>query len=166
MRGIEGTRAPVPTRDNVPMSTVFENIISGQWPGRFSWVDEECIVLSTIAPIAQGHVMVIPREPWPKWTDAPPEVVEHLLRVARIVAVAQERAFEVPRAGLMIAGFEVPHTHVHVIPMRTEADIAFANAHEASAEDLDEAAQRLRAQLVADGYGMHVPADMGSAALM
>ena len=133
------------------MSTVFEKIISGDIPGRFEWADEVCVAFSTIEPIATGHVLVVPRHPWAKWTDAPEEVATHLMVVARTIGIAQEAAFDVPRSGLMIAGFEVPHTHLHVVPMRSEADIAFANAHPVPDAELDRAAEALRAQLRESG---------------
>lgn len=144
------------------MSTVFEKIISGDIPGRFEWADQDCVVLSTIEPIAPGHVLVVPRHPWPRWTDIPADVLAHLVDVARTVGLAQEDAFSVPRSGLMIAGFEVPHTHLHVIPMRTQADIAFGNARPAPGEELDRTALALRAALVRAGHGAHVPPELGS----
>lgn len=147
------------------MTTVFEKIISGEWAGRFAWADEVCVAFATIEPTAPGHVLVVPREPYPKWTDAPTDVASHLMRVARIIGLAQEKAFGVPRAGLVIAGFEVPHTHLHVIPLRTEADVLLSNAAQASGEELDEAMLRLREALLARGHTAHVPKDMGSAAL-
>lgn len=147
------------------MSTVFEKIISGEFPGRFEWADEVCVAFSTIEPMAPGHVLVVPRHPWAKWTDAPEEVATHLMVVARTIGLAQEAAFGVPRSGLVIAGFEVPHTHLHVVPMRSEADIAFANAHPAPDEELDRAAEELRAALRTAGHGAHVPTELGSAAL-
>lgn len=93
------------------------------------------------------------------------EVAEHLMRVAHIIGRAQIEAFEVERAGLIIAGFEVPHTHLHVVPMKSEADIAFANAAQASDDALDDAMTRVREALVGLGYEANVPPSMGSASL-
>ncbi len=151
--------------DNGGMATAFENIIAGVWPGRFEWADDVCVAFSTIEPIAPGHVLVVPRHPWAKWTDAPAEAVAHLMTVARTIGVAQERAFGVPRSGLIVAGFEVPHAHIHVVPLRSEADVLLSRARSASEEELDAAARALRAALVEDGQGAHVPAEMGSPAL-
>lgn len=143
------------------MSTVFEKIMSGEWPGRFCWADDSVVVFATIAPTAPGHMLVVPREPWAKWTDVPADVAAHLFEVARIIGTVQESVFDVPRSGLVIAGFEVPHTHLHVIPLRTEADVALANAAPASDQDLDVAIDRLRAGLVDAGYGDRVPKQAG-----
>ncbi len=147
------------------MSTVFENIISGEWPGRFEWADDVCVTLSTIEPITAGHVLVVPRHPYPKWTDAPNDVLTHLMEVAAVIGRAQESAFGVPRSGLIIAGFEVPHTHLHVVPMRSEADLSLRKAAPASDEDLDRAAEALRTALRKAGHEDHVPAQVNSAML-
>lgn len=142
------------------MSTVFEKIISGEWAGRFCWAEDSCVAFATIAPTSPGHVLVVPREPWAKWTEVPADTATRLFEVARIIGSVQENAFDVPRSGLVIAGFEVPHTHLHVIPLRTEADVTLAHATPASDEALDEAVDRLRAGLIEAGYGQFVPEDM------
>ncbi len=147
------------------MASVFSKIISGEWPGRFVWADQVCVAFATIEPTAPGHVLVVPREPYPKWTDTPHDVASHLMGVAHIIGQAQEDAFRVPRAGLVIAGFEVPHTHLHVIPLRSEADILFTQATQASAEELDDAMHRLRDTLIARGHGAQVPHSMNSLTL-
>ncbi|QWW20384.1 HIT family protein [Schaalia sp. 19OD2882] len=147
------------------MSTVFEKIISGQWPGRFVWADDVCVAFATIAPVAPGHVLVVPREPWAKWTDAPSDVASHLMKVARHIGLAQEAAFDVSRSGLVIAGFEVPHTHLHVIPLTTEKDVNLAHGRQAAPEELDSTMEALRIQLLAMGHQSHVPTSVSSPAL-
>ena len=147
------------------MSTVFEKIISGEWSGRFVWADDLCVAFATIEPTSPGHVLVVPRTSYEAWTDAPSDVAAHLMKVARAIGVAQKAAFGVPRAGLAIAGFEVPHTHLHVIPLRDETDILLSQAAPATDEELDNAITTLREALLAAGHGAHVPPSMGSAAL-
>lgn len=147
------------------MSTVFENIISGAWAGRFVWADDLCVAFATIEPTSPGHVLVVPRTPYEAWTDTPADVAAHLMTVARTIGLAQKAAFDVPRAGLAIAGFEVPHTHLHVIPLRDETDLALSEAAPASDEELDSTMTALRGALCAAGHTAHVPTDMSSAAL-
>lgn len=144
------------------MATIFENIISGVFPGRFVWADELCVAFATIEPTSPGHVLVVPREPLSRWTEGTPELAAHLCGVARIIGLAQEQAFAVPRAGLAIAGFEVPHTHLHVIPLRNETDILLSNAQRATDEELDSAMSQLRDALVQMGHLAHVPPTMTS----
>ena len=144
------------------MSTVFEMIIAGEIPGRFVWADDECVAILTIEPVARGHVLVIPRAPVDRWTELDPGVLEHVMRVAQIIGKAQEVAFEVPRTAVVIAGFEVPHVHVHVIPARSQAAASLGGARLAPPEQLDEDAARLREVLRLEGYGANVPVEVDS----
>ncbi len=139
------------------MSTIFELIMAGAIPGRFIWSDDRCVAIMTIEPVSEGHSLVIPRTPIDKWTDLPAADLEHVMRVAQTVGIAQEQAFGVPRAAVVIAGFEVPHTHVHVIPAESEAEASLRNARSASDESLDRAAEKLRATLREQGHGDNVP---------
>lgn len=139
------------------MSTVFEMIIREEIPGLFVWSDDSCVAIMTIEPISPGHVLVIPRDPISKWTDLPEALLDHVMNVAQVIGQAQEAAFDVPRVAVIIAGFEVPHTHVHVVPAVTEASASLQFAREAPAEQLEEAAKKLRGALVAAGHGDHVP---------
>lgn len=147
------------------MSTIFDNIITGVWPGRFVWADDVCVAFATIEPTSPGHVLVVPRTPYESWTDAPSDVAAHLMKVARAIGLAQKSAFGVARSGLVIAGFEVPHTHLHVIPLRDESDVLLSKAAPASDDELDAAITTLREALLAAGHGAHVPSSMKSAAL-
>ncbi|WP_165215428.1 HIT family protein [Schaalia sp. ZJ1691] len=147
------------------MTTVFHKIITGEFPGRFVWADDICVAFATIEPTSPGHVLVVPREPFAQWTHGPSTTATHLFDVARIIGQAQEQAFGVARAGLAIAGFEVPHTHLHVIPLRDEKDILLSRARAASDEELDQAMTALRAALISMGHESHVPASMSSPAL-
>ena len=135
------------------MSTLFTRIIAGDIPGRFVWRDETCAVFGTIAPLTPGHMLVVPRAEVDHWIDLDPGDVGHLMGVAQIIGQAQMTAFSPTRIGLIIAGLEVPHTHLHVVPMASEADLNFARAdHGASAESLDAAAAALRVALRSSGH--------------
>lgn len=99
------------------MTSVFSRIIAGELPGHLVHEDHECVVLLDVAPVHEGHCLVIPRVEIDQWTDVPEDLVVHLMAVAHRIARAQERAFDAARIGLLIAGFEVPHTHLHVLPV-------------------------------------------------
>ena len=130
------------------MASVFTMIINGDLPGHFVWRDDVCVAFLSINPISRGHTLVIPIEEVDQWTDLAPETTQHLFNVSRRIADAQKAAFAPERIGLMIAGFEVPHTHVHVIPMNTMGDISFANAATSvDQDDLAAAAEELKARL-------------------
>lgn len=139
--------------------TLFTRIIRGDLPGRFVWRDERVVAFLTIAPHQPGHTLVVPIVEVDKWTDLDGEDWRHLNDVAMEIGRAQEAAFDCVRVGTVIAGLEVPHCHLHLIPIRSEADLSFGNAdHGASAESLDDAAERIRIALRDRGHSDHVPA--------
>ncbi|WP_315095371.1 HIT family protein [uncultured Cellulomonas sp.] len=148
------------------MTTVFTQIIAGDIPGRFVWADDVAVAFGTIAPITDGHVLVVPRDEIVQLTEAPDDVLAHLMLVAKAIGAAQQVAWSAPRAALLVAGFEVDHLHLHVLPAWDEASLSFRNArHDVPAAELDAAAARVRDALVAQGHGAHVPATLGSPAL-
>lgn len=134
------------------MSTLFSKIIDGELPGRFVYRDDVCVAFLTIAPICPGHTLVVPRLEIDHWVDLPDEVAGHLAIVARKIGAAQMQAFTAERISLIIAGLEVPHTHLHVLPIKTEADIDFRKADTAvDPAELDRVAESLRTALGPDG---------------
>lgn len=140
------------------MSTLFTKIINGDIPGRFIWKDEHVVAFLTIGPITHGHTLVVPRQEIDKWTEAPAELMTHLTDVAGKIGRAQVRAFGAERAGLMIAGFEVPHLHVHVWPTNSLADFDITRADpNPDPTTMDQNAQKLRAALREDGFADLVP---------
>jgi diadenosine tetraphosphate (Ap4A) HIT family hydrolase len=148
------------------MTTLFTRIIDGEIPGRFVWADDRAVAFATIAPITDGHVLVVPRAEVAQLTDAEDDLLAHLVVVAKTIGRAQQAEFDAPRAALLVAGFEVPHLHLHVLPAWGEAELSFTNARDdVPAADLDAAAERLRTALRAAGHGAHVPPSLASASL-
>ena len=100
------------------MASIFSRIIAGEIPGRFVWQDETCVAFLTAAPLSPGHTLVVSRAEVEQWTDAEPELIAHLARVARDIGRAQQEEWDTPRVGLLAQGFEVPHpvsyTHLDV----------------------------------------------------
>jgi diadenosine tetraphosphate (Ap4A) HIT family hydrolase len=134
------------------VASVFTRIMDGELPGTFVWRDERCAGFLSINPVQAGHVLLVPRAEVDHWVDLEPELARHLMTVAQIVGRAQQHAFARPRVGLLIAGLEVPHTHLHLIPMSSEADLHLANAKASvSPEELEHNAAAIRAALVAQG---------------
>lgn len=146
------------------MSTLFTKIINGQIPGRFVWADEVVVAFATIEPHTAGHVLVVPRIEVDSYIDAPDEVVAHMAVVAKRIGATQVRVFDASRAGLVVAGYGVDHLHLHVLPIRSEADLSFSSARaDLAGEELDEAMERLRDGLRQDGWGQYVPVSLSSA---
>jgi histidine triad (HIT) family protein len=97
--------------------SIFTRIIDGEIPGRIVACDEHCVAMLDIAPVSTGHTLVVPRIELDHWTDLEPELCAHLMRVAHRVARALRQLYDPPRVGLLVAGFEVAHTHLHVLPI-------------------------------------------------
>jgi histidine triad (HIT) family protein len=135
------------------MPTLFTKIINGEIPGRFVWQDEHCVAFLTIAPIRAGHTLVVPRTEIDHWLDASKDLTAHLFSTAQKVALGIQAAFPCRKVGMMIAGLEVPHWHIHLTPIDEIGDMDFARQDKnAAAADLDAAAAKLRAALGELGY--------------
>lgn len=130
------------------MATVFTMIINGDLPGRFVYEDDEVVAFLTIEPMTQGHTLVVPRAEVDNWQDLDPAVFGKVMSVAQLIGKGVTKAFDVERAGVIIAGLEVPHLHVHVFPARNLSDFGFAAVdRNPSPESLDDAQARIKAAL-------------------
>ena len=139
------------------MPTVFTRILNGELPGRFVWRDDRCAAFLSIEPLQPGHTLVVPVEEVDHWIDLDPDLVSHLVLVAQTIGKALQAGFSPAKVGLMLAGLEVPHVHLHVVPIRGVHDLDFSNAdRNARDEDLDRAADTIRAELRRLG-AEHVP---------
>lgn len=131
-----------------PMATVFTMIINGDIPGRFVYEDDEIVAFLTIEPMTQGHTLVVPRAEVDNWQDIDPALFGRVMAVSQRIGKAVCAAFDTERAGVIIAGLEVPHLHVHVFPARNLSDFGFAAVdRNPSPESLDEAQAKIKAAL-------------------
>lgn len=132
------------------MTSVFTKIINGELPGRFVYRDDKVAAFLTIEPVAYGHTLVVPIQEVDKWTDLDTETWAHCNSVAQKVGAAVIDVFGSERAGYLIAGFDVPHTHIHIFPANDMSGYSLANAMKPDETDdaaMDEAAEKLRAAL-------------------
>lgn len=130
------------------MATVFTKIINRELPGRFVYEDDNVVAFLTIEPMTQGHTLVVPRAEIDQWQDLDNAAFGEVMAVAQRLGRAVCRAFDAERAGLIIAGLEVPHLHVHVFPARQLTDFGFAHVdRNPSPESLDEAQAKILAAL-------------------
>ncbi len=130
------------------MATVFTKIINKELPGRFVHEDDECVAFLTIEPLSPGHTLVVPRQEIDHWLDLEPDLLNHLMHVAQRVGQAIEHVYAPAKVGMMIAGLEVPHVHIHVTPINEVHDLDFARAdRNPDPSDLDEAARLLATAL-------------------
>ena len=135
------------------MATVFTQIIEGTLPARFVWKDERCVAFLTIHPLRPGHTLVVPRLEVDHWLDLEPGLLDHLMAVSQSIGKAIDAVFHPAKVGLMIAGLEVAHTHLHVIPIRELSDLNPANQDlDPDPADLDRAAGDIRQALRELGF--------------
>jgi histidine triad (HIT) family protein len=130
------------------VASIFTRIINGELPGRFVWRDERAVAFLTIQPLKPGHTLVVPIEEVDHWLDLEPDLAQHLLHVSQQVGKAVDRAFEPAKVGLIIAGLEVSHVHLHVTPIHALQDLNFANAdRNPDPAEQDSIAEKIRAAL-------------------
>jgi diadenosine tetraphosphate (Ap4A) HIT family hydrolase len=136
-----------------PMPSLFTRIIDGELPGRFVWRDPDVVAFLTIAPLKPGHTLVVPRREVDHWIDMDEALNAKVFGVARNVARGVAAAFPCTKVGVIVAGLEVLHTHVHVVPITGLHDLDFDRQdRNADPRALDDAAERLRAALVELGF--------------
>jgi diadenosine tetraphosphate (Ap4A) HIT family hydrolase len=140
------------------MPSVFTLIIRGELPARFVWSDAVCVAFLSINPVNDGHTLVVPRVEIDHWIDLDDDIQGHLQVVAAHIGRAMHGIFGRARVAAAIAGFEVPHTHLHVFPANSMAEIDFARAAvNPDPARLDTNAAAIREALRDAGHGDHVP---------
>lgn len=129
------------------MASLFTRIIEGEIPGTFVWRDSEAVAFLSINPLRPGHVLVVPRIEVDHWLDCPADLRSHLMGVAAELGRALQDAYRPAKVGLMIAGLEVPHLHIHVVPIDGVHDLDFSNARSADRDELETEAEKIRQAL-------------------
>ncbi|MCC7145053.1 MAG: HIT family protein [Phycisphaeraceae bacterium] len=134
------------------MPTLFTKIINGELPARFVYKDDLVVAFLTVAPLKPGHTLVVPRAEVDHWINLEPAVAQHLMVVAQAVGKAIQKAFKPAKIGLTVLGLEVPHVHLHLVPIQREADMHMANQNRnPDPADMDRAAEAIRRELKAAG---------------
>jgi histidine triad (HIT) family protein len=139
------------------MASIFTKIIDGDLPARFVWKDDRCVAFLSVAPVAPGHTLVVPRTEVDHWIDLDADVLAHLTEVSRTIGLALQHGFNPVKIGVMIAGLEAPHAHIHLVPISSEGDLRFENEdRNPDPAALDAAAETIRASLRELGHGEFV----------
>lgn len=130
------------------MSSIFSSIIAGEIPAAFVHTDDASVAFMSINPLNPGHTLVVPRREIEDWLDCPPELREHLMAVAARIGSAINAEWHPVKVGLMIVGLEVPHLHIHLVPIWSEGELEFSNAAQTVAlPELEAVASRIRHHL-------------------
>jgi histidine triad (HIT) family protein len=128
--------------------TLFSRIISGEIPSYKIAENELFFSFLDIFPLREGHVLVIPKTETDKFFDLGDEYLSRMLVFAKPIARAIEKAFPCNRCGLSVIGIEVPHAHLHLIPINTANDLNFTQRKiKVSEEDLKRAQEKILAHL-------------------
>ncbi len=129
------------------MTTLFTRIIQGEIPAQKLLEDEHYLAFLDIRPVRPGHTLVIPKKEHDYLFTLDDPTLAGLLPFAKRVVPALEKVTGCKRVGVMVAGLEVPHTHVHLIPMNAIPDLNFAHARDTPAQDLAAMGEQIRAAL-------------------
>jgi len=125
------------------MPTLFSKIINGEIPCHKILEDKNYLAFLEIQPINPGHTLVIPKQETDYIFDVNDEMLSELMIFAKKVAQQIKRKITCKRIGVMVCGLEVPHTHIHLIPINSSLDLNFKNAKPASTEELRDIAKKI-----------------------
>lgn len=126
------------------MATLFTKIIEGEIPAHKILENDDFLAFLDIRPIKTGHTLVIPKCEIDYIFDLDDQLLSEILVFSKKVAKIIEKAVECKRIGIMVAGLEVPHAHVHLVPISSLGELNFANAKEAKDEELKAIAEKIR----------------------
>ncbi|MBO4642167.1 MAG: HIT family protein [Bacteroidaceae bacterium] len=130
------------------MATIFSRIVAGEIPSYKIAEDENYYAFLDISPLQKGHTLVIPKREVDYIFDLSDEEIAGLQVFAKKVAIAIKKAIPCVKVGQCVLGLEVPHAHIHLVPMQSEADLRFTNPHlKLTPEEFQEIAEKIRKEL-------------------
>ncbi len=129
------------------MASIFSRIVAGEIPCYKVAEDDRHFAFLDINPVAKGHTLVIPKREMSYIFDLPEDEYVALQLFARKVAAAMQRAVPCTRIGEAVIGLEVPHTHIHLVPITTEADMNFSHKLSLPAEEMEAIAAAIAAEV-------------------
>ncbi|HRO45560.1 HIT family protein [Agriterribacter sp.] len=128
--------------------TIFSKIIAGEIPSYKIAENEKCYAFLDIFPLVKGHTLVIPKMEVDNLFDLPLDYLSELLVFAQPIAKAIERSFRCNRCGISVVGLEVPHAHIHLVPINSMDDLNFTRGKlKLSQDELKEAQQKILSNL-------------------
>jgi len=130
------------------MGSIFSKIIAGEIPSYKIAENDSFFAFLDIFPIMEGHVLVVPKEETDKFFDVSDELLKEWLLFAKPIAKAIEKAFDCNRCGISVIGLEVPHAHMHLVPINSADDLNFTRPKlKLSQDELKEIQQKILAHL-------------------
>lgn len=128
------------------MATIFSRIVAGEIPSYKVAEDEKHYAFLDINPVAKGHTLVIPKREVDYIFDLSADEYADLQRFARRVAIALKKAVPCVKVGVAVLGLEVPHAHIHLVPMQSEADMDFRNKMTLPSDEMQAIAAAIAAE--------------------
>ena len=129
------------------MASIFTKIVNGEIPCHKLAENDDFLAFLDVRPIKRGHALVIPKKEVDYLFDLDPDLLGSIMRFAQPVAKAIEAVVPCKRIGVVVVGLEVPHAHVHLVPLEAIGDINFAHARPAEADELAALAADIRSAL-------------------
>lgn len=130
------------------MSSIFTKIVKGEIPCYKIAETENCLAFLDVMPLVEGHVLVIPKQEIDYIFDLDDALLSELTLFAKKVSKAVKKSIDCKRIGVAVIGLEVPHAHIHLVPMQTVGDINFSKSKLTISKDkLEEIAQKIRANI-------------------
>ncbi|HCC71107.1 MAG TPA: HIT family protein [Bacteroidales bacterium] len=131
------------------MSSIFTKIIRGEIPCYKVAEDEKFFAFLDINPLKKGHTLIIPKEEVDYIFDLDEDLLAEMMVFSRKIALAIEKVVPCNRIGVVVLGLEVPHAHIHLIPIDSEADVRFSNPREQmNEEEFKDLAERINKQII------------------
>lgn len=127
------------------MSTIFTKIINGELPAHKVAETDEFLAFLDVNPNAKGHSLCIPKKEVNKLFDLDEETYQNLMKFSRKVALALRKTIPCKRIGMSVIGLEVPHVHVHLIPLQEMDDIRFERKIKMSSDEMEKLAKQIAA---------------------
>ena len=129
------------------MPSIFTRIINGEIPTHKIDEDEHCYAFLDINPNAVGHTLCVPKKEVDKLFELDQEIYMHLMQFSKRIAAALEQAVPCKRVGMAVVGLEVPHAHVHLIPIHQMNDMSFQTKVKMQEEDFISLAKKIRSKI-------------------
>jgi len=129
------------------MASIFSKIIRGELPCHKILEDDKFIAFLDINPINPGHTLIVPKENVDYFFDLDDSILSEILSFSKIVAAAIKNCVACKRIGIMVAGMDVPHAHLHLVPIQSEGDLTFDRAKPANQNELAKLAKQIQNQL-------------------
>ena len=129
------------------MASIFTQLIQKEIPAHILYEDDTYFSFLDIRPISTGHALLIPKQEIDYMFDLDDDLLAGLMPIAKKIAIALKTVTQCHRVGMMVAGMEVPHAHLHLVPIANETQLSFAHAKPADPDELARLCTAIRAEL-------------------